>query len=108
MGTLKKITKIWTYSLISGAILIGGSSLFFLNTSILSESLNILSSCKFDPTISPKNKALIDETITTVADDGLFLLLGKESHLEQCLENNGKDKHEFKKFLDYIIKEKTT
>ena len=30
------------------------------------------------------------------------------SILKECIDNNSKDKYEFKKFLDYIIKEKTS
>lgn len=83
MFKLKKSTKIWIGASILGALLLGGALFTFCNTSVFSSSWNILSSCKFNPEVSEKNKALIDETITTVANESLFSLIGEKTHLEE-------------------------
>jgi hypothetical protein len=82
MLNLKKRKKIWIYYGAAGILIIGGSCYTLSRTSFLPTSWKIFSQCRFDPTISEKNKALIDETITTVAHKGLFSLLGEKSHLE--------------------------
>ncbi|MBX9922623.1 MAG: hypothetical protein K2Y01_00795 [Rhabdochlamydiaceae bacterium] len=82
MNKPKKTIKFWIYALILGVLLVGGGLFILSRTSLLPHSWKISSKCKFDPTISKKNKALIDETFSTVADDGLFSLMGKKSHLE--------------------------
>ena len=82
MIKLSKTSKIVTFCIVLGVLLVSAIAFTLYKTSMLPESWNILSTCNFDAKISQKNKALIDETITTVADDGLFTLLGKESHLK--------------------------
>lgn len=83
MPSLKKSTKIAALCLIIFAVLATGFFLFFSHSTVFSNYTSVFSKCKFDPEINQKNKALIDETITTVADTGLFSLLGEKSHLEE-------------------------
>lgn len=83
MSKVKKNQKTWIYALSIGILVIGGFIFVFSCSSVLPQSWKIFSKCKFDPSISKKNKALIEETFSTVADDGLFSLMGKKSHLEE-------------------------
>lgn len=90
MKKLKKHKKLWIYALLLGAIVIGGA-IWAICCSSGASPWKMFSKCGFDPSISKKNKALIDETFSTVADDGLFTLLGKKSRLEEIGAIIGKE-----------------
>ncbi len=90
MAKFKKNKKIWIYAVAIG-ILIIGAAIWVICRDSTSAPWKIFSSCKFDPSISPKNKALIDETFSTVSGEGLFSLMGKKSHLEEIGDIIGKE-----------------
>ncbi len=86
MRKLKKNTKTSIYVVILIALVIGGALWILSCSSLVPHSWKTTSHCEFNPSISNKNKALINETFATVANDGLFSLLGKKSHLEDMGE----------------------
>lgn len=71
------------WSVVVGACVVVGTVLTIFEKEMIEEPFEKISQCFFSSEISEKNKALIDETITTVAESGLFSLMGKKSHLEQ-------------------------
>jgi hypothetical protein len=83
MSKCKKSKKIWIYSTAIVVLLAGGAYYTLSETTLFPKAGNILSKCRFSPDISKQNKALIEETITTVANEGVFSLMGKQEHLEQ-------------------------
>ena len=80
----KKTKKKWIYFSVVLALVIAAGVFFSINdTSHFSEYFNTNSNCRFNPEINEKNKALIEETIVTVAHEGVFSLMGKEKHLRK-------------------------
>lgn len=86
MRKLKKKTKTSIYIVTLIALVLGGALWILSCSSLVPHSWETKSNCQFNPSISNKNKALINETFATVANDGLFSLLGKKSHLENMGE----------------------